>query len=324
MIKIGIVGAGGMGTVHMENYNRLPDCKVTAICDLSPLASAVAVQTGAQLFSELDELLRSADVDVVDICTPTFLHKQHVTAALDAGKHVICEKPLALAKADAQEMFRLAKEKQVQLFVGQVLQFSPPAKVLRELVKSGEYGKVLDAQFLRLSACPRWAKNGWMFDKSKSGHLPYDLHIHDLDLMVSLFGLPDSYTYTATGRADAAYREHYRFSYRFGDTTVCAEAAWYNADIPFTATWRVYFENAVVIYDGESVVAYQFDQTPRVFDISEALKIPTGINLPPTGMFYDELGAFLEVIRKTPTAPPAREKELLAVIGILEEISHGS
>ena len=319
-VRIGVVGAGGMGTVHCSNYAHLKDCTVAAICDTAPSAKQRAEEVGAELFADLGEMLQKASLDVVDVCTPTFLHKQHVTAALKAGKHVICEKPLALKSADAQEMFRLAREMQVQLFVGQVLQFAPPTKVLRELVQSGEYGKLLDAQFLRLSACPRWVKNGWLFDKEKSGHIPYDLHIHDLDLLVSLLGAPDEYAYTSAGRADIGYKEHYRFSYRFGGATVSAEAAWYNADIPFTATWRAYFEEAVVVNDGETVTAYQFDVPPRVFDTEEKLKIPTGINVPPTGMFYEELGSFLKVIRETPKVPPAREEEILTVVRILESI----
>lgn len=324
MIKIGIIGIGGMGTVHASNYAVLDNCKVVAICDTSPAAAEAAKRFGAALYTDVNEMLSAAALDVVDVCTPTFLHKEHVMAALTHGLHVICEKPLALHLEDAKEMYALAKEKQLQLFVGQVLQFAPPTKVLRDLVKSGEYGRVLDASFLRLSACPRWVKGGWLFDKEKSGHIPFDLHIHDLDLIISLFGIPDKKSFTCTGRPGLNYQEHYRFSYAFGSTTISAEAAWYNGDIPFTATWRVYFEEAVVIYDGVTVTAYQFDKEPRTFDIEEKIKIETGINLPPTGMFYEELGTFLKAIEQAPHEAPAREEELLTVISILEEINRNA
>ncbi len=324
LIKIGIVGVGGMGTVHLNNYAELPDCKVVAVCDPTEQAAKTAEEHHLRHYRDLEEMLKDPEVELCDVCTPTFLHKTHVTAALRAGRHVICEKPLALSLADAKEMFSLAKEMGVRLFVGQVLQFSPPARVLHELVESGRFGKMLDAQFLRLSACPRWVKNGWLFDKTKSGHLPFDLHIHDLDLIVSLWGRPDSFSYTAVGREGLGYNEHYRFSYRFGDSTVSAEAAWYNADIPFTATWRVYFEEAVVLFDGTTLTAYRFDHEPETFDIEEKRLIPTGINLPPTGMFYEELGSFLREIERDPHAAPAREEELLTVIGILEQVVNNS
>ena len=320
MLKIGVVGTGGMGTVHLSNYAQMKGCKVVAVCDQSPAAAEKAEQLGVPLYADIAQLLKQETLDVVDICTPTFLHKAHVTAALNAGCHVICEKPLALHYADAVEMLDLAEEKGVQLFVGQVLQFSHEARVLRELVQSGEYGKVLDASFLRLSACPRWVKNGWLFDQSRSGHLPYDLHIHDLDLMVSLFGAPDSMEFTSCGRAGQNYREHYRFFYTYPDKNIMAEAAWYNADIPFEATWRVYFENAVVENNGTTVTAYQFDVPPRVFDTEEKFKIPTGINVSPTGMFYRELTEFLGQIEAGGKGC-ARREEILTVIRILEQIN---
>ena len=144
--------------------------------------------------------------------------------------------------------------------------------MLRELVHSGEYGRMLDAQFLRLSACPRWSKSGWLFRREQSGHIPFDLHIHDLDLILSLWGEPESVSCTSTGREGLDYREHYRFSYVFpGGATVSAEAAWYNADIPFTATWRVYFESAVAVFDGEKVTVYAFDREQRVISTEEML-----------------------------------------------------
>lgn len=319
LLKIAVVGAGGMGTVHISNYAHIPGCKVTAVCDLTETGQAKAVEIGAKAYSDIETMLSSEDVDIVDICTPSFMHKEQAMAALAAGYNVICEKPAALSKADAQEMFDLARGKGVRLFIGHVLQYAPETKVLRELIESGEYGKPLDALFLRLSACPRWIKNGWLFDKAKSGLLPFDLHIHDLDLIVSLFGAPETVSYTSCRNADAAYEEHYRFLYGYKGMNVAAEAAWYNADIPFTATWRVYFEKAVVINDGNAVTAYSFDHPPRIFETEEKIKIPTGINLPPTGIFLTELTDFLEKTRQGGSGCD-REAEILTVLGILDTL----
>ncbi len=111
--------------------------------------------------------------------------------SLSLGKTTIVEKPCALTRADAGAMFALAEEKGVNLYVAQVLQFTREVEVLRKLVREGTYGRPLDAVFQRLSARPEWAQGGWLFDKSKSGLVPFDLHIHDLDVIVSLFGVPD-------------------------------------------------------------------------------------------------------------------------------------
>lgn len=321
MIRVAIVGTGGMGTVHYFNYRHICDAEVVAIVDVSEKSQETADRWNLPLYRSIDQCAQSEAVDVFDICTPTFLHKQLVMQALNNNKHAITEKPIALTSKDAQEMYALSDERGKLLFVGQVLQFTKEIEVLRRLVESEEYGKPLDAHFERLSACPRWVQDSWLFDKEKSGLLPFDLHIHDLDVIVSLFGRPESFSFTSCKGRDKSYEEHFRFLYNFNDLHVCAEAAWFNADIPFTARWRVYFENAVLINDGTSLTAYQFDKAPRVFDTEEKLKIPTGINLPPTEMFHKELSHFMKCIKQGIPSDKVTREQVLTVVGLLEEIT---
>lgn len=319
MIKIGIVGAGGMGTVHHSNYAHIPDCQVVGVVDTSAQGRERAQTWGLPLYATIGELVAAQDPQVVDICTPTFLHCDMARQALELGRHVILEKPCALTSADAQSLFDLAAERGAQLYVAQVLQFSKEIEVLRGLVQSRQYGTPLDAQFERLSACPRWAQGGWLFDKSKSGLVPFDLHIHDLDVIVSLFGAPDRADFTCCGGSDKGYAEHYRFRYGYDDgPTVCAEAAWFNADIPFTARWRVYFEQAMVVYDGQHVTAYRFGHDPLVYDTEERVKIPTGINVPPTGWYLSELSHFLDCIRRGEPSPLVPRAQVVTVLQLLE------
>ena len=321
MIRIAIVGTGGMGTVHYNNYAVIEGCKVAALVGITDQSVESSKTWGVPLFESITAMAQAVEVDVVDVCSPTFLHKQHVLEGLNLGKHVITEKPVALHKADAVEMFDLATARGKLLLVAQVLQFTKEIEVLRELISSGVYGKPLDAHFERLSACPRWVQNGWLFDKDKSGLLPFDLHIHDLDAIVSLFGKPQSFSYTSCGNNEKTYKEHYRFLYHYSHMNVAAEAAWFNADFPFTARWRVYFENAVVVNDGAHVTAYQFDHSPKVFDTEDDIKIPTGINLPPTGMFFRELSHFMDCIRKGVPSEQVSREQVLTVVELLEEIT---
>ena len=89
---------------------------------------------------------------------------------------------------------------------------------------------IMDGCFERLTACPKWSQGGWLLEKEKSGLLPFDLHIHDLDVIVSLFGKPDSVTFTECAGRGKAYAEQYRFLYGYKNgLNVCAEAAWFNA-----------------------------------------------------------------------------------------------
>ena len=319
-LKIGIVGGGGMGKVHFANWKAIEGAEVVALCESAPNGPATAAEWGVPLFTSITDMVK-AGLDVVDICTPTFLHHDMAMEALNLGVDTICEKPIALNYADAKEMLDTAEAKGCRLYIAQVLQYTKEIQALHKLVETEEYGKVLDATFERLSACPRWAAGGWLFDKTKSGLLPFDLHIHDLDVIVSLFGKPKSFVTNSVQGRDKTYPEHLRINYDYGDFHVNGEAAWYNADSPWTARWRVYFENAVVINDANGMIAYQFDKEPRVFNTKDEVEISTGINVPPCGWYYNELKAFAQYIRDGVPAPEVSRDQLLTVMEILEEVN---
>ena len=320
-IRVALVGTGGMGKVHYANYQYLPEYEVVAVCDSAPASVKLAEEWNLPHFNGISEMLGAVDADLVDICTPTFLHHDMVMESLSHGKNTITEKPVALSLKDAREMLDEADKKGCLLFVAQVLQFTKEVGYLRDAVRSGIYGKPLDAYFERLSACPRWAADGWLFDAKKSGLLPYDLHIHDLDVIVSLFGKPESFSFTSCSGAGKDYPEQFRITYNYGDLHVGGEAAWFNADIPWTARWRVYFENGMMINDGTSLKAYQFDHEPQTFDISDEVMVSTGINVPPCGWYYNELKHFAGCIRENKPSPFVTREQLLTVMEILEEIS---
>jgi len=321
MIRVGIVGTGGMGQVHYHNYAHIDGALVTALVGVTDQSRECAERWGLPLFADVPALARAGLVDVLDVCSPTFMHKTHVLEGLGGGLHVITEKPVALRKADALEMFAEADRQGRQLYVAQVLQFTPEVETLRALVRSGEYGRPLDGHFERLSARPRWVQGGWLFDREKSGLLPFDLHIHDLDVIVSVFGRPQRVSATHCGGRERDFKEHYRFLYQYDGLNVAAEAAWFNADIPFTARWRVYFENALLVNEGGRLTAYTMDNPPREFDTADEPKVPTGINLPPTGMFHRELSHFIDCARRGVPSEKVTREQVLTVVDVLEEMT---
>lgn len=320
-MNIGLVGVGGMGSVHYANYKEIEGCRVAAVCGSSKRAKETAEKWGIPCYPTIREMVENCDIDIVDICTPTYLHHDMVMESLDCGKDTICEKPIALSLKDAKEMLDKAEQQGCMLYIAQVLQFTKEVEILHRTVESGVYGKPLDACFERLSACPRWAKDGWLFDVNKSGLLPYDLHIHDLDVIVSVFGKPEGYSITSCQGEDKSYPEQIRINYDYGKLHVAAEAAWFNADIPWTARWRVYFENGMLINDGSTLTAYQFGSEPKVFDTRDEVMVSTGINVPPCGWYYNELKHFLDCAREHRPSPRVTAQQLLTVMEILEDIS---
>lgn len=323
MVRIGIVGIGGMGTVHYNNYLHIDGCQAVAAVCRSRQSREKALKLGLTPYYDIASMVKGEKIDVIDICTPTYLHREHVMESLKQGKHVIVEKPLALHKKDAEDVFDLVCEKNLLLFVAQVVQFTKESEILHEAVKGGQYGRPLSGYFERICGRPGWVKDGWLFDREKSGLIPFDLHIHDLDLIISLFGKPISFTYTSCGRHDVNYKEDYRFNYTFEGLNITAEAAWFNADYPFKASWRIYFEKGLLEYDGKKLVLYRPGEEPFYYEHEKEVKVDTGINLPATGMFYNELSHFISCIEKGIPSNRVGSGQIITGVGILEEILKG-
>lgn len=319
-VNILLVGLGGMGRVHFKNIERIEKAKIVASVGSGEKDEETAKEFSIPFYTSITEAICAhPDVDVVDITTPTFLHKPNALEALELGKDTICEKPLALSAEDAIVLFSKAKEKNVSLNVGQVLRYTKEYKALKEVVKSGRYGKVLDASFTRLSSAPKWAQYSWLYDKAKSGLIPFDLHIHDLDMIISLFGMPLSSHMVKRQSSTSATPEYYHMDYEYDGFTVRGEAGWLDAAIPFTATWRVIFEHAVMTNDGVNVKIYPVNCDPIDVDTTYDVIISTGINIAPTGWYYEELKAILESVseRHETLIDP---QEIIAVLKQLESM----
>jgi predicted dehydrogenase len=190
MITIAILGGGFMGASHAANYRTLGDrVRVKTIAShRSERAAAVAESVGAELTDDLLSPLGDPDVDAVDICLPTPLHRELTEAALAAGKHVLLEKPIALTLEDADAIVAAAERSGRLFMVGLVLRFWPEYVELQRRVSGGELGRPLSVSAVRLSPPADW--NDWMADPSKSGGVPVDLLIHDFDQMNWLLGTP--------------------------------------------------------------------------------------------------------------------------------------
>lgn len=188
MVKVALVGLGLMGKTHLDAYGKLRDVQVVAVCE--PRAD-LAVQPGnAVRYADFHDMLRAGGFDVVDICVPTFLHAEYTISALEAGFHVFCEKPMALT-VDETERMLAAVERSGKLFsVGQCLRYWPGYVEVKALIDSGRYGKVRYTEFARLNGVPAWSAGNWMGDHRLSGNAALDLHIHDVDMVMYLFGAP--------------------------------------------------------------------------------------------------------------------------------------
>lgn len=178
-MKIGIVGVGFMGTTHAAGWAETPASIVGFTAETSQEAVALATGYDAQVYPSLDEML--PEVDVVDICSPTHLHCDMALQAAAAGKHIICEKPLARTTKQAQKILAACRKAGVQLLVAHVVRFFPEYALAHSAVKEGQIGNPGVIRLHRGSYRPKKPAGNWFLDEVKSGGILMDLMIHDYD-----------------------------------------------------------------------------------------------------------------------------------------------
>ena len=278
MIKIGVLGMGGMGWFHVSKFFQLPNTRLVAIADITPdrLEARHAVQiniagdqrpvdlSGVARFDDASRLIAQADVDVIDVCLPSYLHARYTVEALEAGRHVLCEKPMALAVEEADRMVAAARRANRTLMVAQCIRFWPEYQFLRDCLRDGRYGRLLSLNIFRLGGRPIWSWQNWFLDPARSGGPVVDLHIHDVDFVHSLLGKPR--TLYATARKSEATGTHdiVHTVFDYGDgPQVHIHAGWSMAQTPFLAGYDAWFERGFVRLDPRLDPALSVYADPR-------------------------------------------------------------
>jgi predicted dehydrogenase len=181
-MRVGIVGAGSMGQTHSAGWKFLESsgqgAELVGITAYDG-AERIAAEHDIKAYDNYEDMLD--DIDVVDICTPSNLHPDMVLQAAKAGKHIICEKPIALTIAEGRTMIDACKKAGVRLFIGLVVRFIPEYRSAQEVVAAGQIGKPCVIRLKRVSYQPFKAGDNWFVDESRSGGMVLDLMLHDYD-----------------------------------------------------------------------------------------------------------------------------------------------
>lgn len=257
MVKVGIIGAGFMGGMHASVYSQLPDVKIVGIADVrGEKAKSLAAKVKSIPYYDAQQLLDREDINTIDICLPTYLHKEYVIKAAQAGKDVFCEKPIAMSVADANEMIEACTKNRVRLMVGHVIRFWNEYRFLKELYDSKKYGELKSISLRRLSPLPGWAWENWLLDETKSGGAVIDLHIHDIDFLLYLTGQKPKTICAKTTKDDRMY-DHIFSTFTFEDGLVAAvEGGWNFPDtFPFEMSYTAEFEKATADFNPKNTPA---------------------------------------------------------------------
>jgi predicted dehydrogenase len=189
-LTVGLLGAGLLAGVHAHAYRSSPGVRLVAVADPVPgKADRIADQYGAKVVPDLDSIL-GLGVDVVDVCTPPTVHADATVSALEAGRHVICEKPIAHSMAEARRVVAAADAAPGLLTIGHVSRFEPDHKAARDVVDAGEIGAVRMLKHSTTSALPGWTEAGWLADSETSGGPLVDQAVHSFDYAGWVIGAP--------------------------------------------------------------------------------------------------------------------------------------
>ena len=302
MIKIGLIGLGSMGGTHAAAYEQLKgkfDFKITAIADMDKTKlDKVAAQTGAAAYSTANELFEKADINMADICLPTYMHYEYANRGIQSGLHVFVEKPLCLNSADAYKLAETAEKSSVCSQVGQCIRFWDEYEYLKKIYSSGEFGDLHHAKFRRLSPRPSWGINNWFFDAELSGGAILDLHIHDADFLLYLFGEPKKMH--AFKNISGLKYSSIITNCEYDNFNVMLEGSWdYPSSYPFEMSYQAVFEKAGIMYSSlHGIRVYPDGGESYIPEIEKACAAPSnaGANITSLGAYYNELYYFLECI----------------------------
>ena len=247
-MRIGVIGLGFMGTAHVAAVSSYPNAQLAAVVtnnararegDLSGTGGNLEMGTRqfdfsqVTAYSEWQEMVADESIDAVFICLPTDLHSEVSIAALHAGKHVLCEKPMALTASECDRMLEAASQSGKTFMVAQVLRFWPEYQKLRDFVSGGQHGLVRQATFVRKCGLPDWSR--WLPDEARSGGAILDLMVHDIDQILLLFGMPERVTAKRIGNSDSIMAS---FLYK-GGPEVRLQGGWFAAGMPFAMSFQV-------------------------------------------------------------------------------------
>lgn len=265
-VKIGVIGCGSIAKHrHLPEYANNKNVEIVAVCDIvAERAQETADKYNAIAYTSYEELLANEDVEAVSVCTPNYLHAPVSIAALKAGKHVLCEKPMATSKEEAEEMIAAAKASNKKLMIAHNQRFVPSHQKARQLVASGELGKIYSFRTAFGHGGPEgWSVDGansWFFKKEQAfiGAMG-DLGVHKTDLLRYILGeeFVEVGAFVETSAKENADVD---------DTAVCVLKTESGIIGTLAASWSYVSkeDNATIIYAENAIVRLEDDPVNSV------------------------------------------------------------
>lgn len=245
MTTIAIVGQGYMGRTHAESWSKLGyGSRIKYVCTPRP-GDPLEHAPAARFVTDFEDVALDPEVDVISVCSPTDSHREITIRAMQAGKHVLLEKPIALTIEDAMQIREAARVSGSVLMVAQAIRFFEGYRLLREDVRDGALGTVLSARARRLINRPTWSE--WWHQEERSGGVVVDFSIHDYDQLNLFLGEPVAVSAVSCGRLGPI------------ETTVEYRAGGIGQVLSFAdAAQGVPFTSSIGLLGSEGIADYEF------------------------------------------------------------------
>ncbi len=321
-MKVAIIGAGSMGEFHSSMYQQFPDLHVAAVVDINlDRAAQLAEIHGGKGYASMEEMFDHEQPDMVDICTPTYMHEEMAVRAMERKIHVLCEKPISLHYETARNMVDTSVKHDTYLMIAQVIRFWPEYVYLKKVYEEQSFGRLKHVLFSRISPRPQLSSGSWMMSLEKSGRAPLDLHIHDTDFIMFLLGKPIAVK--SSGLEDGDTISYISTQYVYEGMVVEAEGGWYNAPIPFNMTFRAVFERALLEFDflAGKLIVYPVEGESYEVDLEQEKVTDEGNYVGYSIGCYNQIKYFTNCIRnKIPLQIITPQQSLDCLSVVLREI----
>lgn len=307
----------------------LEGAEIVAITDLNPeAATKFAESNGAEVVESFEALIARKDIDIIDICLPTYLHAEYAIKALNAGHHVFCEKPMARTVAECDAMIAAEKSSGKRLMIGHCIRFWAEYALVKKLRQSQELGKLLSINLTRYGEFPSWGSNNWLANEEKAGGGAFDMHIHDTDFALYLFGEPKEVLSRGTVD-DRGVSQIFTTMTFAGGEIAHLEGGWnLPPKTPFKMAFRAIFESGAAIWDGGPMTIYPANGQPYQPEFPK-MSAAGGGNISDLGGYFLEIQEFISCISSgkpftVSTSESSRESVRLALSEISQVKEHQS
>ncbi|MGZ7107788.1 MAG: Gfo/Idh/MocA family oxidoreductase [Methanobacterium sp.] len=277
-VNVGVIGVGAMGYNHARVYSKLKNANLIAVSDLlKEKAEEVSKEYNAKGFVDYNDILKMPEIEAISVCVPTTHHFNVVMDAIEHGKHVLVEKPIAFTLREAKTMVKAAKDEGVKLATGHVERYNPSVEKTKELIKNDVIGEVVSASAKRVGPFP---------PRIKDVGVTIDLAIHEVDIMFYLFESPVSRIYANMGSRleKCEYEDHAEIMSKFKNGIIgMLEVNWLTP----------YKKRKLEITGVDGIISIDYiDQSVNVYG-----KSTQNVDIPYKEPLKEELGSFLHAVK---------------------------